>query len=133
MSKKMYVYSTLAASMNYTKHGKGGGDLPVEEGNVFIAGGANIPDKYMRTPEGAVVTPVTEEDVELLRANPVFVLHEKNGFVEISDKKVDGEKAAANMEGRDQSAPLVDQDFEAKGQEAPVTSKDAPKPNGRRA
>ena len=60
------------------------------------------------TPRG-VVTEITEEQADYLRANKVFQLHEKNGFVQISDAKTDPDKAAADMTGRDQSAPEVPQ------------------------
>lgn len=138
--KKYFIYSTLAASVNYDNHSTGGGDLPVPSEPIVIQGGANIPDKYMRTPDGAVVTPVTEAQLEALKLNPVFQLHEKNGFIKISDKKHDTEKVAADMEGRDNSAPLVEGDFQ-EGQAPTVNGTpnedDAPKPtaktNGRRA
>jgi hypothetical protein len=119
MTKKYYIYSTLTDAMNYTTYRPGGADIPLVEGNVTIQGGANIPDKFLRTPQG-VVTPVTEAELELLKANQVFQLHEKNGFIKISEKKVDPEVAAADMEGRDKSAPLVDADFTET--EVPVTS-----------
>jgi hypothetical protein len=133
----MYVYSTLAASVNYDNYSQGGGDVPVSGEPIVIQGGANIPDKYMRTPDGAVITPVTEEQLAALELNPVFRLHKDNGFIKVSDKKQDGEKAAADMESRDQSAPLVDADFNADQQ--PVIAKpddetnkpnQAPKPQG---
>lgn len=134
MAKTLYVYSTLSSSVNYPVYGKGGGDLPLIERNITIQGGANIPDKYMRTPDGAVITPVSEEDLAALEANSVFRLHKDNGFIRVEDKKHDGEKVAADMTGRDQSAPLVDADFE-EGKE-PVSAKagdDKPKGNSRRA
>lgn len=141
MAKKPshYVYSTLSSAVHYPAYVKGGADLPVEDGGVTIQGGMNIPDKYMRTPDGAVVTPVTDEELEILRASNVFKLHEKNGFMVIKDKNVDGEKVASDMNTRDQSAPLVEGDF--KPGEEPVVGKadekDAntpPKPaGGRRA
>lgn len=112
MSKKIYVYSTLSSDQIYTQTRPGGGDLPVVERDVFIAGKANIPDRRLITPRG-VVTAVTAEELELLRGNEVFKLHEANGFISVSDKHVDPEVAASGMVTRDQSAPLEDGDFEA--------------------
>lgn len=127
MAKKThYVYSTLTASMEYTRDQAGGGDLPVTVGKVFIAGGANVPDKFLRTPDGAVVTPVTDEELTLLQENEVFKLHEANGFIVVKDKKAETEVVAADMDTRDKSAPLVDADFDAEG-------KEPPKANSRRA
>lgn len=125
MTKRNYaawIASTLSAPMVYTSWGPGGGDIPNQTGGVNIAGGANIPDKYMRTPEGAVLTPVTAEELEILMSDKTFQLHEKNGFIKILDKEPkNAEIPAADMEGRDPSAPLVDQDFDDASQ---------PKPNG---
>lgn len=107
-----WIVSTLSANMDYTTYGKGGGDLPVVAGVVHVAGGANIPDKFMRTPEGGVITGVTDEELSMLQENEVFRLHKQNGFIKILDSKPkSSEVAASDMEGRDQSAPLVDQDF----------------------
>jgi len=123
-----YVYSTLSASMDYTTYAKGGADLPAVAGNVRIEGGANIPDKFMRTPLG-VANGVTDDELEQLMANEVFKAHIANGFITVRDDKVDPEVAAADMEGRDASAPLVDQDFA----EPPVAaSTDDDKPTNRR-
>lgn len=133
MAKKQksdyYIYSTLAAPMDYTVYDAGGADIPVVSGAIRIEGGANIPDKYMRTPEGAVVTGVTSAQLEALKTIPLFQLHEKNGYIKVSDKDVDTEVAASDMEGRDKSAPLVDADF--KEEEQPKTNE--VKSNSRKA
>lgn len=109
---KLYVYSTLTCDQNYTNHDTGGADLPVPLPPVFIKGGAGVANDRLITPRG-VATEITEEQAEYLRANPMFQLHEKNGYVQISADKVDADKAAADMTGRDQSAPLVPQDLPA--------------------
>jgi len=103
---KLYVYSTLAADVAYTNHQQGGGDLPIELPPVLVKGGAGVANDRFITPRG-VVTEITEEQGEYLRQNVLFQLHEKNGYVEISGSYVDPEKAAADMTGRDVSAPIV--------------------------
>lgn len=114
---RLYVYSTLASDVAYTNHVSGGADLPIPLEPVLVKGGAGVANDRLVTPRG-VVTEITEEQAEYLRANPVFCLHEKNGFVEIGDTYVDPDKAAADMEGRDNSAPLVPQDLPAGDQPA---------------
>ena len=109
MSKKLYVFSTLASDVAYTNHAQGGGDLPIDLPPVVIKGGAGIANERIVTPRG-VATEVTEEQVEYLRANQVFQLHEKNGFVMVSDTYGDPDTVAADMTGRDISAPVVPQD-----------------------
>lgn len=132
-----YVFSTLTADQVYTRTAspEGGNDLPRTVAEVFIAGGSNISDKYMRTPIG-VMTPVTDEELTVLQENDVFKLHEKNGYIKVESKAHDPEVVAADMVTRDQSAPLVDEDF-AEDQKPLVTKKpDVPTPpkgNSRKA
>lgn len=126
MSKKLYVYSTLSAPMAYTSYKQGPADLPIPTGEIRIEGGSGVANKNLITPQG-VRTEVTGEQLEQLELNPVFALHKENGFIKISDQKVDPEKVAADMKSRDNSAPLVDADF-AEG-EAPTTSTDDKKPS----
>ena len=109
MSKKLYVFSTLASDVAYTNHAQGGGDLPIDLPPVVIKGGAGVANERIVTPRG-VATEVTEEQVEYLRANQVFQLHEKNGFVMVSESYADPDTVAADMTGRDNSAPIVPQD-----------------------
>jgi len=107
-----YVFSTLTASNTYTLTAPGGADLPVVARSVTIAGGSNIPDKRLITPIG-VMTEVTDEDYAWLQDNEVFKLHLKNGFLTVRERSADPEQVASDMITRDQSAPLVDADFEA--------------------
>lgn len=122
------VFSTLAAPMRYVDHEPAGETgVAVEKGSVLIKGGAGVMDtKNIVTPYG-VATMVTQEQAEMLKRNAVFQLHAKNGFVRIEtvSRAPDGdniEKVVAEMEGRDKSAPTVDEDFTANGQNAPTAS-----------
>lgn len=92
-SDKVYVYSTLSNDQVYA----------VEEGEIFIAGKANVSNKHFLTPKG-VVTPITEDQLEQLRKNIVFRKHSENGFLVISTSKVDPEDVARDMAGPDNSA-----------------------------
>ena len=107
--KILYVFSTLASDVAYTNHEQGGADMPIDLPPVVVKGGAGVMNDRLVTPRG-VATAVTEEQVEYLRANPVFKLHEKNGFVMVSETNGDPDKVAADMTGRDISAPVVPQD-----------------------
>lgn len=117
---KQYVYSTLSSDQLYTNYG--GGELPMPVGEVFIRGGANVmPRKGDETPAGAV-TEVTAEQLEILQANPDFKLHLQNGFIYVSETKVDAEVAAEDMERRDKSAPKTEQDVKAHDPDAKVST-----------
>lgn len=115
-----YVYSTATASNVYRFYKKGGGDLPVADGEVTIKGGANVANKHLMTPLG-IVTRVTDDEAEKLKHHPTFKKHMERGFMTIRNDHVDGEVAAADMQGRDGSAPLTDNDF-AEGKEPVVGS-----------
>lgn len=109
MAKKilsLVVYSTLTADQRYTNWAKGGGDLPVPVGEVYVKGGANVADGRIHTPKG-VATMISEDDEKILRTNDDFLLHEKNGFVQISKERVDPDKAAGDLTDKDASAPLT--------------------------
>lgn len=130
MAKKLYVVSTLTSDNLYQNHNTDtGNDLPApitvdgHEG-VLVKGGAGIANDRLITPQG-VATEVTASQLEYLRHNKVFQLHERNGYVSaLESDGVDAENVAADMERQDKSAPLTDSDF--KGDEtdpAPTTGR----------
>jgi hypothetical protein len=119
------IYSTLTAPQEYALW-KSNKDITTKVRSVIINGGANVADKFLVTPKGAV-TIVNDEQLEVLQSNPSFKRHKDRGFilVEAGKAQSDVEKAISDMTGRDESSPLVPEDY-AEGK-APVTS-DAPAP-----
>ena len=107
----LYVYSTLSNDQLYVNYKTDASGVPKPESQVFIAGGANLMNKHFVTPRG-VATKVTAEQLAELRGNDMFKLHMANGFITVSESKQDAEVVAADMTGRDQSAPIVEQDEE---------------------
>lgn len=114
-----FIYSTLTADNKYSGYQKGGGDIPSVTWEVLVKGGTGVANNRLITPQG-VVTEVTDEELARLKENVIFNRHVENGFIVISDKREDPEKVAADMTGRDPSAPLVDADFEVEGKKAPT-------------
>lgn len=106
-----YIYSTLSNDQLYVNYKTDASGVPKPESQVFIAGGANLMTKHFITPRG-VATKVTAEQLTELRQNDMFKLHMANGFITVSEAKQDAEVVAADMVGRDQSAPIVEQDEE---------------------
>lgn len=119
------VFSTLTSPNEYVTYKDGGArDVAQIAHRVVIKGGANNVDRRnLQTPRG-VATEVTDNDLEHLMQNQVFQLHLKNGFITVDAAKDarDADQVATVMEGRDDSAPEVPQDF-AEGQE-PIVNKD---------
>ena len=110
MSKTAYVFSTIANDMKYTEWVKSGNDLPMEGRAVLIKGGTGVMNSRIITPIG-VCTEIDESDIPVLKANPVFAQHEKDGFVVIRTKPSEPEKVAADMNLKDPCSPLNDSSF----------------------
>jgi len=122
---KVFVYSTLTADNMYGPYTPGAADLPVRTAVVLIKGGANVVGKkHLITPRG-VCTIITEEELTVCRQDPTFVLHEQNGFLAIESSQTDADHVAANMTGRDESAPLVPEDI---APDAPTVTTNLPEP-----
>ncbi len=118
-AKQYYVYSTLTADNKYNLFAKGGADVPTIEKSATIKGGANVANDKIMTPRG-VVTTVSSDDLEMLKKNPVFKQHCDNGFIHFEVTKMDAEVAADNMSPKDNSAPIVPQDFSGNEMATPV-------------
>ena len=110
-----YVYSTLANDQRYTTWVAGQG-MNSKQHEVYVAGGYGINKSNGRmgivTPDGAVVTEISDLDLEQLKLNPDFLLHEKNGHVRVVTKQVKVEKITADLNLEDQSKPYTPQDAE---------------------
>lgn len=133
MAKKLYVYSTLTASVRYAAGSPGEPGMIVPNDGILIEGGANVANKNLITPSGAVVTQIDGDQLALLRSDETFKLHEANGYLKVSEHREDGEKVAGqDMKLRDESAPLTPDDF--KPGEEPKVAAETPAPkNPRRA
>lgn len=108
-----FVFSTLTADQLYTVYQKqvSDGAPPVVDKQVFINGGANLANRVLVTPRGAV-TEITDEQKKILLSCQAFLEHKKNGFVTIEDKKADVDDVSENLIARDSSAPYTPADFE---------------------
>jgi hypothetical protein len=110
---KYHIYSKLANTMHYHQYGDapvGGGAAPIIH-TVTIKGGAGVANKHIITPVG-VHTEIDDADMESLNANPVYLMHKKNGFVTALKKNADVEKVVADMgDAQDKSTPLTPADF----------------------
>lgn len=123
-----YVFSTLVADVKCVEweppqKGDDGSNLdrvPVARRSVVIKGGAGISNKNFITRDGTA-TPVTDEDITVLRQCPVFKQLEKNGFVKLSDTRAQPEQFAPDMEVDTGSSPLTPTDFTKDGDPTPST------------
>lgn len=103
----VYIFSTMSAPVDYNVYKTADNGASFLQKTIHIKGGANVVDtKVLHTPLG-VCTSVSDEDYEILQTIPVFNIHLRNGFIKVLKKNpADIEKAAADLEAKDLSAPL---------------------------
>lgn len=114
-----FVYSTLSTDTTYNFYQPRVGKtttsavlIPYKK--ILIKGNANIADKSFRTSKGTV-TEVTQEEAELLMTHNVFLMHEKNKFVCIEDRKEKLSTVIENtLDPREPAAPKIASDFPKK-------------------
>jgi hypothetical protein len=128
-----HVYSTLTAPQAFTEWKKGGGDLPVMGRVVHIAGGTGVIKKRTFSTPLGVKTEISDEDYAFLMdtshgAGMAFAEFIANGWITVTKKLADPDKAAANMSQRDGSAPIVPNDYSDESKRPKVSSdpKEAP-------
>ena len=126
-----YVYSTLSSPVTYVIYAP---KIATQMENVAahritINGGANIANNVLYTPKG-IATSVSDEDIEMLEKDPVFIQHKKNGFVTVSKSRKDADIVARDMKEKDSSAPVTPEDFagrDADGDAVPMGLNDKKK------
>ena len=124
---KRYIYSTLTSGMDYTLYQTNENGTHIPKSVVSIKGGANLPDKFLITPQG-VVTEVDDEQVAILKQIPLFNQHVEAGFIVISEARSEVEAVVPDMVSRDESAPLTPNDYvDGDNQAAPVLSTEGKK------
>jgi hypothetical protein len=134
-----FVYSTATNATTYATYHENPGSVGLNriKRSVTIAGGSNVAAKRtLYTPIG-VGTEVSQDDLDFLLTVPAFQRHIARGFVKVSkDTRDNAEVAAADMNSRDGSAPLVPGDFGPNspfGENAPqAEAKAAPSPKGKK-
>lgn len=147
-----YIFSTLSNDNAYTFYEDEGADKKsVPRGihkvkrKILIKGGTAVvqsnEQKGIYTPYG-VMTEVSNEDLNHLlggltvkeimenplekhvhKGNAVFKKHLKNGFLRIDEKKIDIDKAVADLKKRDASAQKTEKDISETKGAAPVSHK----------
>lgn len=119
----MHVFSRASSDTCYVEWIKGGADLPSRGRSVIVKGGHGVATKNLLTPLG-VHTEVTDEEMEILKANHVFQKHLKIGSVVVQSRKADPEKVLKDMGAPDPSEPLTPEKIaKMNGQKGPKVMK----------
>lgn len=137
MSK--YILSTMTGAVSYAFYNyvgnadsKGAGLLPVIRKKITIFGGAGIPSNRsgfgemsndaegqpMWTASG-IITPVSEEDYEVLKDHELFRKHVDGGYLKVINEDIRGnhkavQKQVRSMEEKDTSAQLTPQTIKSR-------------------
>lgn len=122
----LYVISTMSSSVVYCKYDNKRNDINVLLESIEIKGKTGVQDKKtLMCPDGGTITPITEEQYAWLKDDPLFKLHEKNGFLRVEKSKMSAEtKAERKAEVKDKSAQLKPEDFEKQGIKKPALSQE---------
>ena len=122
----LYVISTMSSSVVYCKYDNKRNDINVLLESVEIKGKTGVQDKKtLMCPDGGTITPITEEQYAWLKDDPLFKLHEKNGFLRIEKSKMSAEtKAEKKAEVKDKSTQLTPEDFKRQGIKKPALSQE---------
>lgn len=112
----IYVTSTLSQDTAYAFFKKSifPGEPPEIERKILIKGGTGVISKNLVTPHG-VVTKISDEEYSLLKENPVFQMHQKNGFVVAINSKPAKKSVVKDMENRDRGSQLIPSDLKKEG------------------
>lgn len=104
------IVSTLSAPVGFTVYETDaqGNKTPVRK--VLIGGGANVWDGVI-VPSG-YGTLVSDEELEILRANAVFSAFEKEGSIVVAARNDNQDKIIENMTEKDASAQRTPADIE---------------------
>lgn len=116
-----YILSKLANTQVYTQYAKGMNNLNIPVKTVVVQGGADVTNKNFITPEG-VITKVSADDLESLKANRDFQRHIERGVVKYFGTNPNMDKEVSKME-KDNSKPLTPEDYTKQGKKTPKTEK----------
>lgn len=135
---EVYIQSTLTNDQEYIVYKKPnaaevnqtinhiatqvGRDGKEHEIILHVKGGANRANRAFITVDGAV-TETNKELVEIVEKNcELFRIHKAQGFIKVTDYH---QKKVGDLEKKDKSAQLTQDDFKKKGRKAPKTKKEA--------
>lgn len=90
-----YIASRCAAPVVYARYG--GADNMTLQQSVTVKGGHGLTTSHLTLVDGAVLTAVSAEEIELLLNNAAFLRHQSRGYVDIIDY-TDEHKAASILE-----------------------------------
>ncbi len=115
-----HIASTLTCDNEYVQWNRHGDGTVTKGESVLIRGGFGLANKNFVTPQGAILTEITDQELEFLEKDFHFNKHREGGFLKvIRSGSKDGEKAASDMTLGDKSQPRTPSDFSDKKEDQP--------------
>lgn len=105
-----YIVSTASAPMKYVVYEQGKGNTPKAKQMIRIEGYANVANKLTLSTPNCAITEISDEEWELLQKNSSFAKHVQDHFM-FHTEVADARKAVADMEKKDNSAQIRDDEF----------------------
>lgn len=122
-----YILSKLSSDVNYAVYKDVPGGKKEVAKIINVKGKASVTDPRTLLMPNGVATKVTDEELKLLEANPIFKRHKANGHVSISKTESKHEATEAAEEAKDLQADASRQqteaDFKKAKKKAPKTTK----------
>ncbi len=87
-----FVFSTMTGDVAYTDYQKNADGRIVSLRKIIIKGGSGILNKNLITPQGAIMTKISDEDLSILEKNPVFLSIKKRGSLPIGSQHKTGKR-----------------------------------------
>jgi hypothetical protein len=98
-----FVASRSATPLTYVRYGGSGNIVPLR--TVTINGGHGLTTNSLELVDGAVLTPVSDDDLDFLLSNKDFLRHQERGFIDVIDHS-DEHRAASELDLPTGSQPL---------------------------
>lgn len=113
MKRQYKIVATIGQSVGFNVFGRDGmGNAVLDQSRkIIIKGGAGVYDGTSRRIISAEQTIVTQDELDLLRQNPLFKIWEKNGYLAVSAKNDDTATVASNLEPKDACAQRTTTDL----------------------
>lgn len=108
------IKSTLPTSQKYSKWENKDGVF-VETFSKTINGGHGIMNQFMQSPEGAVLTTVTVEELTELKGIELFQMHQKEGYIVVDGSILGISDSDNDMNKTSRSSPVKKSDIEKAG------------------
>ena len=92
---------------------------------ILVKGRSNVRDPHTFLMPDGVITALTDEDAEIVAADPLYKQYEQNGMMKLVNSKAEARSAKSDLAKKDGAAQLTAADYEKRGLKSPVAVAEA--------